>query len=260
MHAAVRRHRADEAVAHPVLTQRFLCPASALGALGHTLGPNESLRVGLIVDVGLDELGDVLAVVDADPRLLLETVELRIPGGDAAAAVERVLRTVGERAETTICIELSPADERWRAALLEVARRGLWAKVRCGGVDAAAFPSAARLADFLIASVVTDTPFKATAGLHHALRYRDPATGFDHHGFVNLLLGTCRAVGGADDAAVQAALFIDDGHQLAAEARGLPRETEERARSYFRAYGSCSTSEPIEDLAALGLLEQGGRR
>ena len=95
-------------------------------------------------------------------------------------------------------------------------------------------------------------------GLHHALRYRDPATGFDHHGFLNLLLATSRAVDGADEAEVQTALLIADGPRLAAEVHAVSEETEESTRAYFRAYGSCSTSEPIEDLAALGLLNNGG--
>jgi hypothetical protein len=260
MRAAVLRHRGDVALAHPVLTQRFLTPASALEALRHSLEPAERLRVGLIVDVGLDGLGAVLADVDADPRLTLETVELRLPGGDPAMAIERVLQIIGDRPGTATCIELAPAGEHWKEALVQVARHGLWAKVRCGGVEAAAFPTAAQLADFLVATIGTDTPFKATAGLHHALRYRDPKTGFDHHGFLNLLLATCRAVDGAEVAEVEAALLLDDSADLAAEVRAVSGKAQEEARAYFRAYGSCSTSEPIDDLVALGLLENGSRQ
>jgi hypothetical protein len=56
MDAAVARHRSDEAADHPVLTQRFLCPVSALDDFRGRLGPDERWRIGLIVDVGLDAL------------------------------------------------------------------------------------------------------------------------------------------------------------------------------------------------------------
>jgi hypothetical protein len=254
MDAAVARHRGDTANAHPVLTHRFLCPASRLEELRSRLKPDERWRIGLITDVPLDDLKDVLAVVDEDPRLALETIEVRIPAGEPQAAVAQVLAAVGERDSTAVCVELSPAAPGWEQALAAVAEHGLWAKVRCGGLEAAAFPTAEQLAAFLVAATGADVPFKATAGLHHALRYRDATTGFDHHGFLNLLLATCRAVDGARPDEVEAALGIDEGRELAEQARAVPRGVAQRARSRFRAYGSCSTSEPVEDLTELGLI------
>lgn len=253
MDAAMARHRGDVAAGHPVLTQRFLCPASLLDDLRARLGPDERWRIGLIVDVGLDQLAAVLATVDADERLMPETVELRPPGGDPNAAVEQVAATVGARG-AAVCVELSPAVDGWEGALTAVAERGLTAKVRCGGIEAHLFPTVAQLAAFLTAAARAGVPFKATAGLHHAVRYRDPATGFDHHGFLNILVATARAVDGAEPADVEAALLVADGAQLAAAARGLAPATAERTRESFLAYGSCSTSEPVADLAALGLV------
>jgi hypothetical protein len=254
MDAAVSRHRLDEAMGHPVLTQRFLCPAIALDDLRGRLRSDERWRIGLIVDVGLDELGPVLAIVDADERLTLETVELRLPAGEPSAAVDRVLAVVADRPGTQICVELSPAVPGWEDALTAIAERGLAAKVRCGGIEAHLFPTAAQLAAFLTAAVRARVPFKATAGLHHAVRYRDPTTGFSHHGFLNILVATARAVGGADLPDVEAALLIDEGPELAAQARVLRPAMVDLARKRFLAYGSCSTLEPVEDLADLGLV------
>ena len=257
MDDAVRRHRADEAAGNPVLTQRFLCPVSALGELRARLRPDERWRIGLIVDVGLDELATALRTVDADARLTLETIELRLPGADdPRAAVEQMTTLASATSSgTAVHVELSPAVAGWEDALDAVADAGLSAKVRCGGLEAAAFPSPEQLASFLIAAARRGVAFKATAGLHHAVRYRDPRTGFPHHGFLNLLLAIAAAADGADVDEVAEVLLVDDGVALAERARAVPPATAARARSLFQAYGSCSTSEPVEDLTALGLLE-----
>ncbi|MER5934174.1 hypothetical protein [Streptomyces sp. NPDC002054] len=66
----------------------------------------------------------------------------------------------------------------------------------------------------------------------------------------------CRLVdGGTEDAAV-AALRSTDTTALVAEAHQISPATASTARNLFVSYGSCSTSEPIEDLRALGLLEK----
>lgn len=243
MAAAVARHRADALVAHPALTHRFLCPASRLDELRALLGPGEPWRLGLVVDVEPPALDGVLAAVDGDARLLLETIELQWPGGVDA---------VPRHATAVTHVELSPAADGWHDALAAVATAGLGAKVRCGGLDAAAFPTPEQLAAFLSAAVHGGVPFKATAGLHSAVRHHDPRDGFDHHGFLNVVVAVCRAVGG--DRAVAAALAVEDGPALAAQARDVPADVARRARELFVAYGSCSTSEPVEDLVALGLV------
>jgi hypothetical protein len=256
MDDAVRRHRGDEAAGNPVLTQRFLCPVSALGELRSRLGPDERWRIGLVVDVELDELAVAVRTVEADERLVLETIELRLPGvDDPRSAVERLTALASSTSGATVHVELSPAVSGWEEALEAVADAGLSAKVRCGGLEAAAFPSPEQLASFLVAAVRRGVGFKATAGLHHAVRYRDPETGFTHHGFLNLVLAVCAAVDGAGVDQVAEVLGLDDGAALAERARAVPTRIAARARSLFRAYGSCSTSEPVDDLAALGLLE-----
>jgi hypothetical protein len=94
-------------------------------------------------------------------------------------------------------------------------------------------------------------PFKCTAGLHHAVRHDDPATGFAHHGFLNVLLATqaLLAGGSVDDAAHL--LDERDGDALAARATD---EVLASARRWFTSFGSCSVTEPLEDLHSLGLL------
>ncbi|MDJ0429161.1 hypothetical protein QNA19_24815, partial [Rhodococcus fascians] len=53
------------------------------------------------------------------------------------------------------------------------------AKFRTGGVVAEAYPDEDELASALATVIASGVPFKATAGLHHAVRNTDPHTGFE---------------------------------------------------------------------------------
>ena len=257
---ALARHRADEAGAFPMLSHRFLCPTSRLGelrtdpAMGAAAGAGP-LRLGLIHDTGLAALAGALAEVAADPRLALELVEAPAPGvadvGDALDALSPV--------PAAAFVE-GPRDPGWVTALAARrppdpggALRG--AKVRCGGARAELFPSPEQLAAFVCACFEHGVPFKATAGLHGAVRHRDDATGFVHHGFLNLVLAAVRAAAGAPVDVVAGVLSSTDAAALVAEARAVSGREATAARLLFRAYGSCSTSEPRDEAAALGLLD-----
>jgi hypothetical protein len=257
MPAAVARHRADAEAGHPVLTHRFLCPASRLSELRAQLETGEQFRLGLIVDTAIDDLPAALDHVADDSRLKLETVELGLPqADDPTAAVDRVTAATGDYAgNAKLHVELPLSTPDWAAAVPELANRGLGAKVRCGGIVADLFPTVDQVAAFLAAVATARVPFKATAGLHHAVRYRDPSTGFTHHGFLNLLVAVCRAVDRSGEEAIRAALWEDDAETLAGAAHAVGDTTAASARSLFLAYGSCSTSEPVDDLTALALLE-----
>ena len=254
---ALARHRADEAAGHVMLTHRFLCPASRFGELASGIGPPDgtALRLGLILDTGLDSLPAVLAGVAGEPGLALELVEVPAPGAGEVGDALDALAGVGRSAFLE-----GPRDAGWVKTV--AARhppdsggplRG--AKVRCGGARAELFPSPEELAAFVCTCFEHGVPFKATAGLHGAVRHRDEATGFVHHGFLNLVLAAVRATSGAAVDDVAAVLASTDGPALAAEARAVSGRALSAARLLFRAYGSCSTSEPVEEAAALGLLD-----
>jgi simple sugar transport system permease protein len=73
----------------------------------------------------------------------------------------------------------------------------------------------------------------------------------------NLWLGVLAAVAagmGASVGDVAVVLAATDGPALAGEARAVSERAMSAGRLLFRAYGSCSTSEPREEAAALGLL------
>ncbi len=154
----------------------------------------------------------------------------------------------------TSYVEL-PRRDGWREALSVIAEseadavRG--AKLRTGGLVASAFPSEREVAEFIVACTELGVPFKCTAGLHNALRHTAAETGFEHHGFLNILLAGEIAADGASVDAVEKVLAERDPAVLAAQfvARS------DRPRSLFASYGSCSFGEPIEDLVALGLVD-----
>jgi hypothetical protein len=242
MPAALARHRHDDAAGSAVLTGRFLCPVGELDALVCQLTPGDNLRIGLITPLEASAIERAVEQVAAEPRIELAGVEG--PLGDLTALA-------GVPAGVPCFVETPPGE---LAAIGRVAAAGYGAKVRCGGLRAELFPTADELAAFISTCASAGVPFKATAGLHHALPYRDRQTGFDHHGFLNLVLATAHAVDGAGAADVAAVLRSTDREALVHEARAVPDEPAAATRRVFVAYGSCSTAEPVAELDGLGLL------
>ena len=253
---ALARHRADEAAGYPMLSHRFLCPASRLAELrtewarAGTRAPGV-LRLGVILDTGLDGLDAARAEVAADAALALETLEVPAPSPEAVDAALEALAGFEPAA-----FREGPRSPDWvkNVATAADGAAGLrGAKIRCGGAKAELFPSPEELATFVCACFEHGVPFKATAGLHGAVRHRDEQTGFVHHGFLNLVVAAVRAATGAPVDQVAAVLASTDGRALADEARAVSGRELSAARLLFRAYGSCSTTEPREEAAALGL-------
>lgn len=157
--------------------------------------------------------------------------------------------------DTAVFVELPQGDPGagWLAAADEVAAAELHLKLRTGGVEAQLFPSAGQLAGWIDAALDRETPFKCTAGLHHAVRHHDPRTGLTHHGFLNVLLATRALFDGAtrDDAA--ALLEVTDPDALVGRTHDGGTDG---ARRWFTSFGSCSVHEPLDDLLTLGLIQE----
>jgi hypothetical protein len=187
------------------------------------------------------------AVAAAGPRL--RTLEVALPAGARADEV-RSLASFG----VDVYVEV-PRDDRRGGVLAALAASGLRAKFRTGGLTADLYPSTAELAESIATAVKAGVPFKATAGLHHAVRQVDPATGIAQHGFLNLLVATAAARAGASVAEVAAALAECDETAVADGARALTPAV----RDSFRSFGTCSIREPLDDLARLGLLPDAWR-
>ena len=214
MEQAMSRFRASRS---PVLSGRFLCPAARLGELRELLAPDDVLELHVVSDEPVELLHD--------PRLLVRAVEVRRDGPAAHPCY----------------VETSPSAE--------LRDSGRFAKLRCGG---AAVPGTADVARFVRECVRLSMPFKATAGLHAAVRgWETDEHGRPHHGFLNLLLAVCAAL---TDDAVESTLDCTDATALAESVRRTPDDLARDARGLLHSYGSCDTVRPVTDLERMGLL------
>ncbi len=211
------------------LVRGFGAPLSVVvtGGAGQLAGP-----LGAAARLGLDVAAVEIALRDPDD--LVGNVR-RV---DAAARAADV--------EVPLFVEVpGPATPAWLAAADEVAALGHRLKLRLGNVDHDLVPDAATVATWVDAALDRETPFKATAGLHRAVRH-DPEGG-GAHGFLNLLAATQLLWDGGSVADATDVLEQRDGAALAATDLSS-------ARRWMTSFGSCSVIEPRDDLIALGLL------
>jgi hypothetical protein len=122
--------------------------------------------------------------------------------------------------------------------------------------------------EFIRRCAAANVPFKATAGLHHPLRsihrftYQPESASGIMHGFVNLFLAAAFSRAGMEsDLAVQlleeqsAEAFQFDLNGVGWRQCRLSRDEIAAARRSFAvSFGSCSFTEPIDDLRSLHLL------
>jgi hypothetical protein len=228
-----------------------------LGDVGVNVGVN------VVVTGGAGAIEPAVTWVERAEGLRLRAVEFALRDEeDLAHNAQRlvsVLDSLGERLDDVTVFAEPPVPQGlpthgWLAALDELAAREIPLKFRTGGTTAEAFPSSTRLAACIEAALDRELPFKCTAGLHNAVRHRDDATGFEHHGFLNVLLATRASLDGAGPDEVAAVLDDPDGPALAERLRGDP-DTAARTRRWFTSFGSCSVLEAHDDLVDLGLVE-----
>lgn len=253
---AVRLHLEGRTSEHAGVVGLFLCPASRLPELITELikaKPVKPVALSLVIDTGLGGVPKALSIVESRVELLaLRMVEMPAPSDVDDVWLERVSEFVPE--DVVRVIEPRRGGREWLDGIQRVVEHGSWPKLRCGGLSTQNFPSIDEVADFLTVINSGGASFKATAGLHNAVRHTDPVTGFTHHGFLNLLVATARMQSGGSREDVQEALGMTGGAELAEEAAALSDRAQHAARSVFASYGSCSLTDPVADLASLGLL------
>lgn len=136
-------------------------------------------------------------------------------------------------------------------------------KLRCGGLDAAAFPSTEQIAAVIIACRDALVPLKFTAGLHHPIRHFNAGVNTKMHGFLNVFaagvfahrfhLAEDQVRQILDDEDAKHFRFDDDGMTWK-DYRASVGEIKLARQLAVTSFGSCSFDEPREDLRGLGLL------
>lgn len=185
---------------------------------------------------------------------------------EAKAANAHAAREVLERLPAARSRYVEFAPERAGEILPVLGEYGARAKIRMGGLTAETIPPVEKVADFLRACARERVAWKATAGLHHAVRgMHELAPGgakATMHGFVNLFLAGALAFYGADERALvktleeqDAAAFKLDDDVIRWHDNTLIADQLEQVRNEFAiSFGSCSFEEPVADLRAMGWL------
>ncbi len=193
---------------------------------------------------------------------IIDTIETK---ANTPSDIQNTKELVPEKLTTYIEI---PIHEDPTELIQAIGAEGAFAKVRTGGITADAFPKSQHLARFLACCAEEDVAFKATAGLHHPLRsmnrltYKPDSASALMHGFLNVFLAAAFAQNGLGVAQL-AELLEETLLEAFRFEEGCVYWRDEmlvvghirNARSLFSiSFGSCSFTEPIEDLQRLHLL------
>lgn len=209
--------------------------------------PDRLLGVSLTVP-GIASLADATSRLKSITSTRLAAIELAPADDDRVSDVVAAL----EPYDVPSFVEI-PRDERRRAFINGLAGTGICAKFRTGGVSADKYPDEDELAAAIHAVIDAGMAFKATAGMHYAIRNTDSDTGFEQHGFLNVLLAVQHGLDGADISEIADVLANREGQAIASALQQLDVEQQRRLRSYFRSFGTCSIADPLAGLTNLQL-------
>jgi hypothetical protein len=246
---AVAAHRVHRAAWYAPMVGPLLLPPADLAAAAALLPPGERLTVGLIGE--RTAVTRALAAVPDSVNVRQVESPVAKRGEDPMPGLkEFVASTEGVTGYAEIPLTAGLLGALDEVAVARAAGADIAPKFRTGGLAAELFPTPVELAGVICACRDRGLPFKLTAGLHRAVRHTDPETGFVHHGFVNVLAAALVAADGGGFGPVTDALGAVDPLPLVEVVRARLGDD----RPLWIGFGTCSVSEPLEDLTTLGLL------
>ncbi len=271
MREAVTNHAAYLRSEHAWMLGRFIVPAARLKEFEETLASSvgqPSLPWKLSVLLGSDAASDLARSdvsgkhTSSSVRFNVDSVEVKV---NTPEEVNRLAAIIPPKLKTYFEIPLAGRERDCLAAISECGRA---AKIRTGGETADKIPDSVRVVEFMKLCADAKVPFKATAGLHHPLRsvhrltYQPDSASALMHGFLNVFLAAAFlrkgmeqqvAVELLNEQSAEAIRFDADGIMWR-ERRLTANEIAAARQDFSISFGSCSFSEPIDDLRSLGLL------
>lgn len=245
----------------PSLLGRFVCPAGRLDDVVGHLQSHDAFRISALL-----KAPEEVELVErfhkrVSSSVRVDTVETHWIGSSQS---ERWLR----RWNYSLYFEVT-ADHFGEAATFCAVQQGrLGLKFRTGGLLPEAIPEVRQVDEFLRSAHQARVPYKFTAGLHHArpgeypLTYAKDAPRARLLGFVPLFgLACLHWWDKIDDNTLLQALSTDQV-TLQADQGGLhyqgascsAAEIEEFRLKGGRSFGSCSFTEPLQDLIEMGWI------
>jgi hypothetical protein len=252
------------------LLGRFVLPVARLDEFIENTGdfiprdPNNGWRLSVLAGENLPETIRRIENFNAQnsARVLCDVLELK---AHTESEIENAVNALPDY--LTAYFEI-PVDKRLPDLVTALAIRGQRAKIRTGGVTNDAFPTTAEIIRFIRTCLAANVPFKATAGLHHALRCFKPLTYESNapmgamHGFLNLFLATGFARQGFKPNLLESLLEDEFPESLEFSDGGVTWHRDyiltvaqiARTRQSIISFGSCSFDEPVADLQEMELL------
>lgn len=251
------------------LLGRFILPASTLDEFSAAAGPFLSdddpdiWRLSAIVSALNDsDLEDINDFNREHTGIVVDAIEMPVHSEDDVNWAAELYRD-------SFSLFLEPTLAGGSSALLHsIAKAGVSAKLRTGGVVATAIPPATAVLSFIDTCDALALPFKATAGLHHAIRgeyaltYETQAPRGMMYGYLNVFLAAVFHRAGLPASVLldlleetdSASITFDDAGacwrgNLADAAQLLAAR-----RSLALSFGSCSFTEPVDEAKQLHLI------
>jgi len=267
MQAAVENYAAYSAGEFNWMLGKFIVPAARLAEFGSAIVNLRTIeKWPLSVLLGADIAKDIEQVCEFPLRnheVEVSSVELKTTTADDIFRTHSLIPT---NLPAFFEIPLT-ADIQGCISALKQCGRG--AKIRTGGETPEMIPPTSSVAKFMFQCAQAKVPFKATAGLHHSVRSVHPLTYAPDsptgtmHGFLNVFLAAALLGNSAIDIPEATELLSETSPEalvvntdsIGWHDHRLTREQIVAARKNFSpSFGSCSFTEPIEDLQSLSLL------
>lgn len=250
------------------LLGRFVVPVASLDDLAASLeraviSPPEPWRLSCIAIDAASARSAVEAFKSAHGQLALcDTIEMPVTSSDD---VNRAVDSLP--AELDLFLEPSTLENP-QPLIRAIAATRASAKIRTGGILASAIPQPAQIVRFMEACIDEGLAFKATAGLHHAIRGSYPLT-YERgspsgvmFGFLNVFLAAALCASGSSESAVLGALEETDAAAFRFDDNGAwwrDRFVQRDQLAVVRqnvavSFGSCSFSEPVDEAKALHII------